>query len=134
APGPGGVDQARHRYVERVGVGEQDAWRNRVVHRRTHLVCECTKFAARGREGRHATRRHVTGVTRHRATRSKEEFAMFVKRTLQGALVLVLAAAPACRQGVPPEAQARIDSLTTAAAERDQLMNEMAQNTRFLSE
>lgn len=59
---------------------------------------------------------------------------MFVKRTLQGALVAILAASPACRQGVPPEAQARIDSLTTAAAERDQLMNEMAQNTRFLSE
>ncbi len=59
---------------------------------------------------------------------------MFVKRTLQGALAVVLAASPACRQGVPPEAQARIDSLTTAAAERDQLMNEMAQNTRFLSE
>lgn len=59
---------------------------------------------------------------------------MIVKRTLQGALLVVLAASPACRQGVPPEAQARIDSLTTAAAERDQLMNEMAQNTRFLSE
>jgi hypothetical protein len=58
---------------------------------------------------------------------------MFVKRTLQGALAVVLAASPACRQGVSPEAQARIDSLTTAAAERDQLINEMAQNTRFLS-
>ena len=47
---------------------------------------------------------------------------------------LALFAAMACRQGPSPEVQARLDSLTTAASERDQLVAEMAQNARMLSE
>ena len=42
--------------------------------------------------------------------------------------------AVACERGPSQEQQARIEQLTVAAQERDQLMQEMAENTRLLSE
>ncbi len=47
---------------------------------------------------------------------------------------LALSTAVACNQGPSPEVQARIDSLTRVAGERDQMMTEMAQNARLLSD
>jgi hypothetical protein len=46
----------------------------------------------------------------------------------------LLVAVPACRQGPSQEMQAQIEELTTAAQERDRLMQEMADNTRLLAE
>ena len=39
-----------------------------------------------------------------------------------------------CKQGPSPETQARIDSLSQASAQKDRLMEEVAENTRFVSE
>jgi len=40
----------------------------------------------------------------------------------------------ACQRGPSPEAQARIEELTTASQERDRLLQDMAENSRLLSE
>ena len=50
------------------------------------------------------------------------------------AIALLAGAAVACNQGPSPALQARIDSLATAAEERDRLVQEMADNARFVSE
>lgn len=42
--------------------------------------------------------------------------------------------AVACQQGPSPKEQAQIQELTTATQERDKLLQEMAENSRFLSE
>lgn len=47
---------------------------------------------------------------------------------------LAIFTAVSCKQGPSPEVQARIDSLTRVAGERDQMMTEMAQNARLLSD
>ena len=47
---------------------------------------------------------------------------------------LTLIAALTCSQGPSPQVQARIDSLTRVAGERDQMVQEMAQNARLLSD
>lgn len=49
---------------------------------------------------------------------------------LPGLLVL----APACERGPSQEQQAQVEQLSVASKERDQLMQEMAENTRLLSE
>jgi chromosome segregation ATPase len=49
-------------------------------------------------------------------------------------LPALLVAVPACQQGPSQEMQAQIEELTAAAQERDRLMQEMADNTRMLSE
>jgi hypothetical protein len=48
--------------------------------------------------------------------------------------IAVIGAVASCKQGPSPEVQARIDSLTRVAGERDQMMTEMAQNARLLSD
>lgn len=50
------------------------------------------------------------------------------------AIALLAGAAAACNQGPSPAMQARLDSLATAAEERDRLVQEMADNARFVSE
>jgi len=47
---------------------------------------------------------------------------------------LAVFTAVACKEGPSPETQARIDSLTRVAGERDQMVTEMAQNARLLSD
>jgi hypothetical protein len=49
-------------------------------------------------------------------------------------LPALLVLAPACERGPSQEQQAQIEQLSVAAQERDQLMQEMAENTRLLSE
>lgn len=56
------------------------------------------------------------------------------RRAALPALSLALLALLGCSQQPVPQAQARMDSLTTAIAERDRLMQEMADNARFVSE
>jgi hypothetical protein len=46
----------------------------------------------------------------------------------------LMGAGGACKQGPTPEMAAELEQLRTAAAERDRLMNDMAENTRVLSE
>ena len=55
-------------------------------------------------------------------------------RSLAWLPALLVAAAVACERGPSQEMQAQIEELTTAAQERDRLMQEMAENTRLLSE
>jgi len=50
------------------------------------------------------------------------------------AAALALVGLLACQQKPSPELQARIDSLTNAANERDRLLQEMAQNARMISD
>ena len=50
------------------------------------------------------------------------------------AAALALVGALACQQKPSPQLQARLDSLQTAASERDRLVQEMAQNARMLSD
>ena len=50
------------------------------------------------------------------------------------AVALLLGVAGACNQRPSAALQARIDSLSTAAEERDRLLQEMADNARFVSE
>src|SRR2546430_10662302 len=47
---------------------------------------------------------------------------------------LALLVAAGCKQGPSPEVQARIGSLSQASSERDRLMQEVAENTRLVSE
>lgn len=49
-------------------------------------------------------------------------------------LAALLGAGSACQQGPSPELAAELEQLRTAATERDRLMNDMAENTRVLSE
>jgi uncharacterized protein YeeX (DUF496 family) len=49
-------------------------------------------------------------------------------------LPLVLLIAAGCKQGPTPEVQARMDSLSQASTDRDRLMQEVAENTRLVSE
>src|SRR5437879_12352920 len=45
-----------------------------------------------------------------------------------------LAAAVACKQGPAPEVQARLDSLNLVAQQRERMVQELADQSRFLSE
>src|SRR5437667_12099994 len=57
------------------------------------------------------------------------------RRLARGAwLPLALLVAAGCKQGPSPEVQARIDSLSQASSQRDRLMQEVAENTRVVSE
>jgi len=57
------------------------------------------------------------------------------RRAATGALLsLALVAAASCRQGPTPETQAKLDQLEKAAADRDKVLQELAENTRFVSE
>jgi len=47
---------------------------------------------------------------------------------------MALAAAVACKQGPAPEVQARLDSLNTVAQQRERMVQELADQSRFLSE
>ena len=47
---------------------------------------------------------------------------------------IALIVALSCKQGPSPETQARIDSLSQASAQKDRLVEEIAENTRFVSE
>src|SRR5256884_361481 len=47
---------------------------------------------------------------------------------------IALLIAAGCNRGPPPEVQARIDSLSQASSHRDRLMQEVAENTRLVSE
>src|SRR5207253_9726618 len=47
---------------------------------------------------------------------------------------LALLVAAGGKQGPSPEVQARIDSLSQASSQRDRLMQEVAENTRHVSE
>jgi len=49
-------------------------------------------------------------------------------------LSIPLIVALSCKQGPSPETQARIDSLSQASAQKDRLVEEIAENTRFVSE
>ncbi len=49
-------------------------------------------------------------------------------------LPIALVIAAGCKQGPSPEVQARIDSLSQASTQRDRLMQEVAENTRLVSE
>src|SRR5438093_13352971 len=49
-------------------------------------------------------------------------------------LPLALLMAAGCKQGPSPEAQARMDSLSQAAADKERLKQEVAENTRQVSE
>src|SRR3989442_9582724 len=49
-------------------------------------------------------------------------------------LPLALLVAAGCKQGPTPEVQARMDSLSQASSDRDRLMQEVAENTRLVSE
>jgi len=49
-------------------------------------------------------------------------------------LPLALLVAAGCKQGPTPEVQARMDSLSQASNDRDRLMQEVAENTRLVSE
>ncbi len=49
-------------------------------------------------------------------------------------LPLALLVAAGCKQGPSPEVQARMDSLSQASTDRDRLMQEVAENTRLVSE
>src|SRR6058998_4373385 len=49
-------------------------------------------------------------------------------------LPLALLVAAGCKQGPSPEVQARIDSLSQASSEKERLMQEVAENTRLVSE
>ncbi len=49
-------------------------------------------------------------------------------------LSIALIVALSCKQGPSPETQARIDSLSQASAQKDRLVEEIAENTRFVSE
>ena len=59
---------------------------------------------------------------------------MNIQTRMATAVVLALAGAVACSGKPSPQLQARIDSLTNAANERDRLMQEMAQNARMISD
>src|SRR2546426_1483444 len=57
------------------------------------------------------------------------------RRLVRGAwLPIALLVAAGCKQGPSPEVQARIDSLSQASSQRDRLMQEVAENTRLVSE
>lgn len=47
---------------------------------------------------------------------------------------IALVAAAACKPGPSPELQAKIEQLEKAAADRDKVMQELAENTRFVSD
>ncbi|HEY6209651.1 MAG TPA: hypothetical protein VIW28_11365 [Gemmatimonadales bacterium] len=49
-------------------------------------------------------------------------------------LSIALIVALSCKQGPSPETQARIDSLSQASSQKDRLVAEVAENTRFVSE
>src|SRR5712692_8123889 len=49
-------------------------------------------------------------------------------------LPIALAAAVACKQGPTPEVQARLDSLNTVAQQRERMVQELADQSRVLSE
>ncbi len=49
-------------------------------------------------------------------------------------LPMALAAAVACKQGPAPEVQARLDSLNLVAQQRERMVQELADQSRFLSE
>jgi hypothetical protein len=49
-------------------------------------------------------------------------------------LPIALLVAAGCKQGPTPEVQARIDSLSQASSQRDRLLQEVAENTRLVSE
>ena len=49
-------------------------------------------------------------------------------------LPIALVAAVACKQGPTPEVQARLDSLNTVAQQRERMVQELADQSRFLSE
>src|SRR5207249_10954357 len=49
-------------------------------------------------------------------------------------LPMALAAAVACKQGPAPEVQARLDSLNLVAQQRERMVQEPADQPRFLSE
>jgi len=49
-------------------------------------------------------------------------------------LSIALIVALSCKQGPSPETQARIDSVSQASAQKDRLVEEIAENTRFVSE
>jgi len=49
-------------------------------------------------------------------------------------LSIALIVALSCKQGPSPETQARIDSLSQASSQKDRLVEEIAENTRFVSE
>jgi archaellum component FlaC len=49
-------------------------------------------------------------------------------------LPLALLIAAGCKQGPTPEVQARLDSLSQASTDRDRLIQEVAENTRMVSE
>src|SRR5207249_12185158 len=57
------------------------------------------------------------------------------RRLARGAwLRIALLIAAGCKQGPSPEVQARIYSLSQASSQRDRLMQEVAENTRIVSE
>src|SRR3989449_6029689 len=49
-------------------------------------------------------------------------------------LPIALVAAVACKQGPTPEVQARLDSLNLVAQQRERMVQELADQSRFLSE
>jgi hypothetical protein len=49
-------------------------------------------------------------------------------------LPIALVAAVACKQGPTPDVQARLDSLNNVAQQRERMVQELAENSRFLSE
>jgi uncharacterized coiled-coil protein SlyX len=51
-----------------------------------------------------------------------------------GVALSLAAVSAACERGPSPEVQAQIDSLNAAVAERDRLVQDVAENARFLSE
>jgi len=62
---------------------------------------------------------------------------MFTKSRLAATgrgLALALFAVAACRQGPTPETQAKLDELTKTSADRDRLVQEVAENARMMSQ
>lgn len=57
-----------------------------------------------------------------------------MRRMTRGVLLSLAVVALACRQGPTPEMAAELEQLRTASAERDRLLQDMAENTRVLSE
>lgn len=57
-----------------------------------------------------------------------------MRRAIRGSWLGVVALALACQQGPTPEMAAELEQLRTASAERDRLLQDMAENTRVLSE
>lgn len=58
-----------------------------------------------------------------------------MRRMIRGSwLCVAVLAAVACRQGPTPEMAAELEQLRTASAERDRLLQDLAENTRVMSE